>query len=120
MSKKCCIKCFSVLEIKEFIGKFEECGNCDYCGSKNISLCEVSEVGEFILEGVLRKYEDPAENIAYESAEGGYQHPTKTIEEILIWEEFIFSDKIEDPSLLVKDLTTNYSIIDYVRKNPYG
>lgn len=90
MDKFCCTNCFSEPAIRNFIEAEDILGDCDYCKSKNIHIYDVQNVGEFITEGVERHYEDAANQVAYESSEGGYQLPTFDISEILIWKEEIF------------------------------
>lgn len=115
----CCVSCFSDLEIQRFIKDSANLNDCDYCKSKNVHVREVSEVGNFIRMGIDRCYEDAANSVSYESAEGGYQLPTKDIYDILIHDEQIFGDTLNDPSLLAKDLV-HYDGTPYVRQDPYG
>ena len=101
----CCSNCFSDLEIKDYIYSSGESGDCEYCHSKAVQICDVCSVGRFIMEGVLRKYEDAAESIPYEYAEDGYQFGTLDIQEILIDLEDIFSVKVvSDIDRLIKGL----------------
>ena len=83
MDNYCCINCFSDSEIKRFIESEKEVGDCDYCGSQDVHVREVEKVGSFIMEGVLRHYEDAANQVSYISSEGGYQLPTSDIHEII-------------------------------------
>lgn len=120
VDKRCCVNCFSEIEIQRFIEEeFDELGDCNYCGSEEIHVCEVDEVGKFIQNGIDRYYEDAAEWVSYESAEGGYLLETMDIHEILLYEQEIFSDILEDPSQLADDLISNDGI-PYVRKDSYG
>ncbi|MBW2066110.1 MAG: RES domain-containing protein [Deltaproteobacteria bacterium] len=119
MDNYCCINCFSNSEIKRFIESKKEIGDCDYCGSQDVHIREVEEVGSFIMEGVLRYYEDAANQVSYISSEGGYQLPTSDIHEIISDEEAIFSGRLDDPTELLNDLVTNDGT-PYVRKDPYG
>jgi len=118
-SNYCCVNCFSEPEIQHFIEKSDMRGDCNYCGSEDTFVCEVSEVGDFVSEGIGRYYEDAANSVAYENAEGGYQLPTSDISEILIYEEQIFGDALEDPHPLVEDLMDPDGT-PYVRRKPYG
>lgn len=119
MDRFCCPNCFSEPEIGRFIESNGEVGDCDYCESRSVPICEVEEVGEFVMEGVLRYYEDAANSVGYESAEGGYNLTTFDIEDILTDYEEIFGDSLDDPSELLADLVVN-DCTPYVRKNPYG
>jgi hypothetical protein len=117
--KFCCVNCFSEPRIREFIGRDEDVGNCDYCGSEGVYIRNVEDVGEFVREGFFRKYEDAAESVGYCSAEGGYLLPTYTIDEILIENEEIFGEALDDPQTLLEDLV-NHDNTPYVRQDPYG
>ncbi len=107
------------MEIINFIELDESIGNCDYCESKNVYVCDVADVGHFIMEGVERHYEDAANQVSYISAEGGYQLSTQDIAEILIEDQNVFGDSIDDPYSLIEDLVSNDGTA-YVRKDPYG
>jgi hypothetical protein len=120
MENFCCTNCFSTSEIKEFIDSDGILGECDYCKSININICNVHDVGKFLMEGVERYYEDAANQVGYDSAEGGYLLPTTDIQDILNWEEEIFSEALDDPYPLLDDLVSDYYGIPYVRKDPYG
>lgn len=119
MDKFCCTNCFSESEIKNFIESEDILGTCNYCKSKDIHICDVKDVGEFIMEGIERHYEDAANQVAYESSGGGYLLPTLDISEILIYEEDIFGELLDDPSSLLDDLVLSDGT-PYVRKDPYG
>lgn len=119
INNKCCTNCFSESEIINFIESEGIIGNCDYCKSRNVSICDVVEVGSFIMEGIERYYEDAANQVGYDSSEGGYLLPTQDIAEILSEEEDIFGDGLDDPYPLLEDLVSNDGT-PYVRKDPYG
>ncbi len=116
---RCCSNCFSEFEIIKFIESCHVIGDCDYCGSRDINVCAVEDVGRFIMEGVERYYEDAANQVSYVSVDGGYQLPTLDIEDILLEEQYIFGDRLEEPHDLLKDLVTNDET-PYVRKSLYG
>ena len=100
----CCTKCFSELPIKEFMEASDLHGNCDYCGSTDVPIHDVDEVGEFVRAGALRYYEDAANQVMYVSADGGYQMSTHTMTEILLSDLDIFDSSHFDPGDLVDDL----------------
>ncbi|MFH1561887.1 MAG: HEPN-associated N-terminal domain-containing protein [Nitrospirota bacterium] len=119
MQKFCCVDCFDIEEIKEFIRDNNQTGQCDYCNSTTIPIREVSEVGEFVMDGFNRCYEDAANSVGYCSEEGGYLLDTDEIEEILNFKEEIFSAKLDDPTNLLHDLV-EIDTTPYVRKCPYS
>ena len=115
----CCVNCFSESEIINFITGNNKNGDCDYCKSINVNICNVKEVGDFVWTGLQRYYEDAAESVGYCSSEGGYLLPTNSIDELLINDLIIFGDDLDDPRKLIEDLVTNDGT-PYVRKSPYG
>ena len=119
MENSCCINCFSESNIREFIESEDILGDCDYCNSTNVHICNVGDVGQFIKEGFERYYEDAANQVGYESSEGGYLLPTQDIAEILLEEEDIFGENLDDPYPLLENLVSNDGT-PYVRKDPYG
>ncbi|MCH8156601.1 MAG: RES domain-containing protein, partial [Nitrospinae bacterium] len=115
----CCFNCFNETEIIDFIKSSDETGDCDYCDSTDVPVRNVQEVGDFIMEGFLREYEDAANQVGYCSEDEGYLLSTNTIDEILIGTEGIFGDALEDPDELIRDLVSLDGTA-YVRKDPYG
>lgn len=115
----CCTRCFSDTEIQRYIEFADAQGDCNYCGSTNVPICDVRSVGSFIFEGIEKCYEEAANQVTYESAEGGYQMPTHTITEILKWELNIFGDALSDPTRLIADLIEDDGT-PYVNRDPYG
>ncbi len=115
----CCKNCFSESEIIKFIESHDIIGDCDYCGSRDVNICPVEDVSDFVMQGIERYYEDAANQVSYVSADGGYQLSTLDIEDILIEEQSIFSDSLDDPHILLEDLVSNDGT-PYVRKDPYG
>lgn len=119
MNPKCWKNCFSECEIQSFIESDGIKGYCDYCGSRNVYISDVADVGNFIMEGIERYYEDAANQVGYDSSEGGYLLATLTIAEILLEEEEIFGNNLDGPDHLLDDLVSNDGT-PYVRKDPYG
>lgn len=75
MERYVCSDCFGDYAIKAFIEDNAVETRCTYCGRTSDSpiSAHFSEVFKFILEGIEPEWEDPAESMAYESREGGYQ-----------------------------------------------
>jgi len=74
---------------------------------------------QFLKEGINRAYEDPANQVGYCSAEGGYNIEPDNLYEILVWKEEIFSDKIDDPTKFIDESVPD-EIMHYVQRDPYG
>ncbi len=115
----CCARCFSEPLIQQFIEASENRGDCDYCGSTDVPFHNVDKVGEFVRAGVLRHYEDAANRVHYETAEGGYTMDTNTMTEILLSDFDIFDSTHFDPGDLADDLADDDGT-GYVRRDPYG
>jgi hypothetical protein len=117
--ENCCVECFDYEGIKEYIRTKHEIGDCDFCGSNNVYCADVDDVGKFITECVEKKYEDPANSVFHDSSEGGYDIVGDFLEDILMWEEDIFSGRIADPFPLFNVMIETDGT-RYVRKDPYG
>ena len=91
--KLCCVYCFRLRDIQEFIEWAEETGNCNYCNTKKINVRKVSEVADFIREGVERVYSTPEEEgVGWDQEDGKYHLDDEItdIEDILAdWEFFL-------------------------------
>ena len=111
----CCVECFAEPEIEQFIEVQGQIGDCDYCGSSDVAVGDVAEVGRFVLEGFHRCYEDAVRSVGYD--EGDYGLPTSTIEEIL--SEYLAIFDLDDPTELLTNLVEPDGTA-YVRRDPYG
>ncbi|MBE7558418.1 RES domain-containing protein [bacterium] len=89
--KLCCRDCFADPAIRAFIESQGTTGECEFCGSRDVPVAALWDMSPFVDEGISRKYEDAAQQVPYESAEGGYQFDTNDLEQILIDYEAIFS-----------------------------
>jgi len=58
--------------IEEFIKENAQPGYCSYCKRRR-NVVEFEMMMKFIMEGIMRLYEDAAEFMQYDSSEGGYQ-----------------------------------------------
>jgi len=115
-----CPDCFEDYSIKSFI-LTELCWNsCDYCGNKSnipIAAC-LNDVLRFMAEGINKRWEDPANSVAYCSAEGGYQGA-----EIIDTPDMIdYELQLNlDNNLLRNDLITALGPTNcWCKKDPYG
>lgn len=53
----CCINCFADEYVRNFVQDTGIVGDCEYCGSEDVTVADTSKVGEFIREGLARAYE---------------------------------------------------------------
>jgi len=69
-----CDQCVEESALQAFVRDNAYLDECDYCGRQGEAVAaEVSEVGAFILEAVGKEFVDPANELPYETREGGYQ-----------------------------------------------
>lgn len=81
-----CSKCFNDAGLQQFIRNNISRTGCDYCNDNHASRrksCDINLVIKFISECIREHYEDPAQQVAYESAEGGYLLPTQDTYDLL-------------------------------------
>lgn len=96
-----CINCFEDVGLKKFIEKNQSHSTCSYCESdedEKVIACDFDTVLEHILSSITQNWTDPASaGVPYETAEGGYQLPTMTTEELLWHIDFnITSGELSD------------------------
>lgn len=74
MSEFVCKECFSDEGIRAFIEDSREFSSCDFCGAESDDdiATPLESVLDFIKESIEREYDDAANWLPYESAEGGY------------------------------------------------
>lgn len=80
-----CSRCFNDEGLRDFIKGIAVRKKCSFCGAKGrIPIAApIEDVLERIKDVVFRHYDDPANVLPYESAEGGYQGTTYYTEEVL-------------------------------------
>lgn len=116
-----CPDCFGDYAIKAFIEDNAVETHCSYCARTSASpiSAHFSEVFNFILEGIETEWEDPAESMAYESREGGYQGApiydwsdliTGIIEELFEINAYVLDD-------ILSEMAGEHS---WCHKDPYG
>lgn len=116
-----CADCFHDYAIKEFINENAVKKQCSYCGKKSTEsiAAELEDVIDFICEGINAEYEDPAESMTYESAEGGYQGAEVIDSHDLIRYEIeeLFDVQPEVINDIVSSMVGNHG---WCYKDPYG
>lgn len=80
-----CRNCIEDEGIQDFITSYASATTCSFCGrrGKKIIAAPLGDVIEHIEKSLHHHYEDPANGMAYESAEGGYQGETYDTDELL-------------------------------------
>lgn len=112
-----CAKCFIDDEIKKFILSESDGVGCDYCddsGAQKRKSRNINDVIEHISESIRNYYEDPAQHMAYETAEGGYLGHTIDTYDLL--EELV---EVENPDVLdaIRDA---FESTLWCKRNPYS
>ena len=57
MPQYCCEKCFNNVYVKAFVSSKKRIGHCDYCGSTNVSIISVEEIGWYFRECFDKAFE---------------------------------------------------------------
>lgn len=119
--KYVCADCFSDYAIKAFIEDNAVETYCSYCGKTSDSLISVhfSDLFHFILEGIESEWEDPANSMAHESREGGYQGAAVHDWYDLITEEIeeLFEINTEVLEDILSEMAAEHP---WCHKDPYG
>jgi len=119
--KYVCADCFEDYAIREFIKENAVEKKCSYCGKKSkVPIAVELELAvDFICQGINTEWEDPAQSMGWESAEGGYQGARFIDSDELIRYEIeeLFNTKEEVLDDIVLSLVGSH---DWCQKDPYG
>ena len=116
-----CSACFSDPGLIDFVERNKVSGLCSFCAghSVNVPVAPFQEVADHIKSCLYREYDDPANCMGYDGAEGGYQG--------LYWpaQDFLFSDiGLDFPQdvdeKLADAVIDHISDHDWCEANPYG
>jgi hypothetical protein len=112
-----CSRCFLDHELKNFIVSGSDGVGCDYCEDSSASKRKsrnINDVIGHISEAIRNYYEDPAQHMAYETAEGGYLGNTTDTYDLL--EELV---EVENPDVLgaIRDA---FEHTLWCKRNPYS
>ena len=58
----CCTECFSSNYLKDIINRNNSIGDCDFCGSKKVSIYNIDEKLRLIFQNILDLYSISAES----------------------------------------------------------
>lgn len=78
VDRSICARCLSDSALRNEVVSAVEFGQCDYCGrggNGDPIAAPVDVVLEAVVQGLRSEYEDPLEEVAWSSADGGYQMP---------------------------------------------
>ena len=115
MHKVICSKHIKEKFIKRHIEATGYPGVCSYC-TKEIErkVMDLDDLAKFIQEGISFLYEDAAEQVAYDSAEGGYLMPTYSNHEIF------WNIGLEMDAKVFDDVVWCIEDFAWVDRDPYG
>jgi hypothetical protein len=113
-----CTKCFQDTGLRYFILENSTSTGCNYCEDSYASRrksCDINEVIGFISECIREHYEDPANSLPYESAEGGYYGA-----EVLDTYDLLMELLDTDNSHLWEDINSAFEMTSWCRRNPFA
>ena len=76
VEKSVCAGCLDDPALKAEVNRSANAGECDYCGHRSGGgpvAAPVDAILRLIVDGLRAEYEDPVEQVPYDSAEGGWQ-----------------------------------------------
>jgi hypothetical protein len=93
-----CAKCFNDEGLRQFVKNHAESEDCDFCGATADEpiAAPLDEVIEHIGHCIGAHYDDPANRLPYESAEGGYQGATYSTDDVFEALELDFPNDKDD------------------------
>lgn len=91
-----CPDCIKEDGIKAFISENSTTAisTCTYCNNTNVKTCNMGLVVGYIHECIINEWSDPAEELPFESAEGGYQG------NVLDTQDLLWQLGVDDESIL--------------------
>lgn len=100
----CCENCFNNLYIKEFVLSKNCIGDCNYCGSINVNIVSVEEIGQYFRECFDKAFESIEEGTGamYDSEAKEYLVNQRYSVIDIVNEEMVFEDDTSDA--LLKDI----------------
>ena len=112
-----CPDCIRERWLAAYIRQNADQNACDFCeqSSDEPIAIELNEMMDHIRERIECIYEDPANSVGYDSAEGGYHLPTMDTYELL---DNVGLD-VEDDALR-DELANGIGLSEWVRRNPYA
>src|SRR5712692_998202 len=113
-----CGRCIEEESLAAYIDDNTSVRRCSFCGrrsTKRFIAMPLDELLDRIRERIECEYEDAAEHVLYESAEGGYQLPTMTSYEVL--QEVGLGVNNSD---LFKALAEGLPDYPWIRRDPYS
>jgi hypothetical protein len=115
-NKYVCSNCFLDDELSDYVKINAKSNRCDYCGAQSTDLiaAPMDVIMELVARSIYFEWTDPAEELPYESREGGYQGDVYDTYELL-WD-------IEFPTeneKLLNDVVESIALEAWCRRSPF-
>lgn len=68
-----CVRCFNDEDLKDFIRAFQTRGRCSFCQARNVAIAPLRDMADHLRGFMEENYSKAADDLPYESREGGYQ-----------------------------------------------
>lgn len=118
-----CGRCIGDGELRAFIRANAVSKECSFCGRRSMAkliAADANSIASLVEAYVLDEYEDAAEHVPYESAEGGYQARTMTTDELLTEEVGLWCENEKVLEFII-DTLPDYAWVqrDFFSLSPY-
>lgn len=110
-----CRECVIDEALREIVDAGVVAKACDFCGtsSDDPMAADANDVMEAVADGLYCEYEDPVNQVAYDSGEGGYQMSLESTWDLAIEHEVSDNEK-------VLDAVAGSIEHEWVQRDPYG
>jgi len=68
-----CVRCLDDDDLKDFIRGFDIKGRCSFCSARHVAIAPLSDMADHLRGFMEENYSKAADELPYESREGGYQ-----------------------------------------------
>ncbi len=124
MPQYCCEKCFNNVYVKAFVSSKNRIGHCDYCGSTNVSIISVEEIGWYFRECFDKAFEpiEEGSGAIYDSDTKEYLVNQQYSVIDIVNEEMVFVDDTSDALLrdIIEESGPSFRDIKHGEYDPYG
>ena len=117
-----CSDCFEDEGLCKFIECHAESTECSFCKAKDEQpiAADIDKVAEYFRMCVEKEYDDAADWLYYESAEGGYQGGDHWDSYELIQEQLELDLPNDDSEALLERLSDSLAGVEWCKSDPYG
>lgn len=118
MTKYVCASCIEDPALRDVVQGSLSSRKCDYCGktAQNEISCELNIITDYMENLIEEEYCDPADELSFNSKEGGYQGECLDTEDLLRYQ---LGFEVADESLF-NDIVRNFRCEYWCQKNYYS